>query len=90
VWKSKVGQLLLQKSAKVGRKIEQQELAQEIGVEENTVSRWVRGIPMTTINAHTVQAYCKYFDVEFWDVVELVDDDPETETHPDGKLDKVA
>lgn len=83
MWKSNVGQLLREKAAKEGRNIDQQELAREIGVEENTVSRWVRGIPMKTINAHTVKAYCEYFGVKFFDVVELADEseDPETKTY---------
>lgn len=78
MWKSNVGQLLREKAAKEGRDIEQQELARAIGVEENTVSRWVRGVPMKTINAHTVRAYCQYFGVGFSDVVELIEEGDES------------
>jgi DNA-binding Xre family transcriptional regulator len=74
-WKSKVRQLLLEKSAAENRRIDQRELAAAVNVEENTVSKWMSDEPMRQVRASTVSAFCEYFGVDFWDVVELAPDE---------------
>ncbi len=75
VWKPNIKQLILDKSAKEGRLIEQQEVAAAIGVEQNTISRWARGMELRQLEAELVWKLSNYFEVDFRDFLELGPED---------------
>ena len=81
MFRSKVQMLILQKALAEKRKITNAEIAEAIGVQDSTVSQWVRGELMGQVKAHVVAGFCDYFDCSLDDLLEVVSDEtPEIKT----------
>lgn len=88
MFKSKVKQLLLQRSLDVEDRVTQRELARATRLNEMTISKWVADEGMARIDAKSAAALCRYFNCELNDLVTLEMDDearPEKITHPDDE-----
>ncbi len=59
---NRVGELLAKKQREEGRMITHQQLAEEVGVTQNTVTAWVRN-RVTRFDADTLMRFCWYFGV---------------------------
>jgi putative transcriptional regulator len=62
--------LLLKKSSEEGRRIYQAELAEAIGVSENTISTWVSN-DMRKMNINVIELLCEYFNCDVSDLFYL-------------------
>jgi transcriptional regulator with XRE-family HTH domain len=79
VFKNKLRHLLLQKSVDEGRRITQQELAQETGIREATISNWMNNERLAKVEGKTVSALLKYFNLTNDQMHQLIEpiEDPE-------------
>lgn len=60
--------LLAQKEQKVGRRIPNKEIAQAVGVNEHTVSRWIKN-EVNKIDVPVLEAFCDYFECDVGDLL---------------------
>jgi DNA-binding Xre family transcriptional regulator len=72
-FRTNVRQLILDKSAREGRRITYKEVANDIGLSEITISRWARN-EIERIDLSMIKLLCDYFNCTF---EELVQYDPE-------------
>lgn len=81
-WKPKLELLLIDKSAELRRRLEQQEVAGETEIPEATISRWMNTAGFQRLDADTVFKLSQYLGVHWSELVELAleDEDPEKET----------
>lgn len=83
-FKPTVRQLLLDKSAREGRRIGQKEVAEATGLPLMTISRWMNTNGFLRFEAETAHKLAEYFEVQWNDLVELVEgdvEDPQKETY---------
>lgn len=80
---SRVPTLMRQKSAREDRTILQKTVAKETGLEEVTISRWMKPEPFSQITSRAAYELCRYFECNLSDLVELV-----PEEKPSGKKGK--
>lgn len=81
-FRSRLGQIMLEKSAEAGRRITAQEISEATGITESTLSKWVNGEPMRQVRAEVVDALCNYFGISMTELIYLDEnDDPEKETY---------
>lgn len=83
-FKSRLGQIMLEKSAEAGRRITAQSISEATGITESTLSKWVNGEPMKQVRAGVADALCDYLQVSLTELIYLDEinesDDPENET----------
>jgi DNA-binding Xre family transcriptional regulator len=68
---SRLPELKRQKELQLGRRISQNEIAEETGLNPMTVSRWMRPTPVKALNDETIVAFCQYFECEIGDLLEI-------------------
>lgn len=73
MFRSKAKRLLLQKSYNEGRDISQKEVALQTGLEQATVSLWMRATPMGSVRAETVRVLCDYFNCTMDQLLEITE-----------------
>ena len=73
-FRSRLRQLMLQKSVAVGKPISQTEVADEAKVSFSTVQRWHKPeYTFDRIDADTLNGLLNYFECKFEDLIEIVD-----------------
>lgn len=72
MFKSRLKQLVLEKSAREGQRITQRDVARACDLQEVTIHKWMSDEPMTRIDAYTVNALSRYFGVAWNELVEFV------------------
>jgi DNA-binding Xre family transcriptional regulator len=60
--------LLAYKEQQEGRRIPNKEIAEAVGVNEHTVSRWVKN-EVNMINVQVLEAFCNYFECDVGDLL---------------------
>ncbi|MBZ0321061.1 MAG: helix-turn-helix domain-containing protein [Anaerolineae bacterium] len=83
-WKPKLDLLLIDKSAELRRRLEQQEVAGETEIPEATISRWMNTEGFQRLDADTVFKLSQYLGVHWSELVELAPEDEKTED-PESK-----
>lgn len=83
--RSRFTELLNEQSRRAGRKITQKEVAEAIGVEEATLSKWAYDRPLAQMRSNTIILLCKYFNCTIGDLLYIDNSksesgDPENET----------
>jgi DNA-binding Xre family transcriptional regulator len=66
-------ELLAQKEMQEGRRIRNKEIAEEVGVTEHTVARWLKN-DVTKIDVPVLEGFCNYFDCDIGDLLYLEGD----------------
>lgn len=87
MFKSKLKQLVLEKSAREGQRITQRDVARACQLQEVTIHNWMQDKLMPRIDAHTVDALCRYLGIRWNELVEFVPDvdaTPEKNAYPIG------
>lgn len=67
--RSRLKILVAQKEAEQNRRISQKEIAEHTGLNEMTISRWMKPTPFGHIEADPLERLCKYLDCEIGDLV---------------------
>lgn len=75
-FRTNVRQLILERSAKEGRRITYKEVAKDTGLSEITISRWARN-EVERIELATSKVLCDYFNVTFEELVQFDPDNNE-------------
>lgn len=84
---SRVPTLMRQKSAKEDRTILQKTVAKETGLEEVTISRWMKPDPFSQITSRAAYELCRYFECSLNELVDLVPEEkapPKKNAYPIG------
>lgn len=74
--KHRLVQLLLEKDAKAGRRFTQAEHAENIGIPENTLSRWMRNPEIKRVDHDIVVKLCSYLGCQIGDLLYIDWSDP--------------
>lgn len=74
--KHRLVQLLLEKDMKTGRRLTQVEHAENIGIPENTLSRWMRNDEIKRIDHDIVVKLCAYIGCEIGELLYIDWNDP--------------
>lgn len=69
-FKTNLKQLILNKSARDGRRISYKEVAEETGLSEITISRWARG-EVARLELETINSLCKYLGCTFEELIQF-------------------
>jgi DNA-binding Xre family transcriptional regulator len=73
-FRSNLRQLMLNKSAKLGKPLSQKALSKTTGVSTATVQRWFDpDYTFDRVDADTVRALTKFFNCKMDDLIEIVD-----------------
>lgn len=67
--KSRMRILMAERESREGRRISQKEVAEETGLSEMTISRWMKPTPFGHIEADPLERLCRYLDCEIGDLV---------------------
>lgn len=69
-------ELIQERELKIGRQIEQSDIAEFVGVSEQTIIDWIRN-EATSFDVETIELMCDYFDCDLCDLLysEMVDVD---------------
>lgn len=75
VVRNRLLELIEEKERAIGRKLSYQEVADHAGVSQRMIYRWTDAdSPPTRYDAHAIQAFCRYFNVEIGDLLILTTD----------------
>jgi DNA-binding Xre family transcriptional regulator len=58
--KSRLKQLIAQKEMEIGQRIQQKEIAEATGLDENTISRWMSPKPFQRLETRPVVELCRW------------------------------
>ena len=70
---SKLRLIVLQRQVEIGRRITQEEIANETGVSRATVLRWMNSDPFGSIDADTAHKLMKWANCTLDDLLEIVE-----------------
>lgn len=69
VVRSRLNEIVAQRENEIGQRIQQRAIAEQTGLNPNTISRWMSPEPLTKIDSVTVIALCRYFGVQIGDLL---------------------
>ncbi len=69
VVRSRLKELVTKKEIELGRRIKQNEIAEQTGLNPNTISRWMTSQPMARIETEPAIKLCEWLDCELGDLM---------------------
>jgi DNA-binding Xre family transcriptional regulator len=67
--RSRLKYLITDLETKIGKRIQQKEIAEKTGLREATISRWMSPEPFTRIDVEVAGALCNFLDCEIGDLL---------------------
>ena len=69
--RSRLKELMLKKEIQRGERIQQAEIAEATGLDQNTISRWMSPKPLIKIETKVIIRLCEYLDCSVGDLLFL-------------------
>ncbi len=69
--KSRLKELIARKEQELGERIQQRDIAEATGLDDNTISRWMSPKPFNKLDVKPVIKLCRFLDCEIGDLLFL-------------------